>query len=113
MRSMDHNTSSESAATSSLGFVDEIKRGWCAAGGTSSLQSVMVRVATCAESLQRWNSVKRKSLQKAISLKQEELRTTNLSASIGSWRYIRSVKHELNKLLVEEESYWKQRLSVT
>ncbi|KAL5797537.1 hypothetical protein ACOSQ2_002357 [Xanthoceras sorbifolium] len=64
-----HRFQFEACWADDSGFVDEIKRGWCAAGGTSSLQSVMVRVATCAESSQRWNSVKRKSLQKAISLK--------------------------------------------
>ncbi|KAK3195709.1 hypothetical protein Dsin_027019 [Dipteronia sinensis] len=66
-------------------------------------------IRKCAGNLSRWNQFQRQALQKNIARKQEELNILMKDFRQDSWKPIRYVEEQLDKLLDKEESYWRQR----
>ncbi|KAH7572057.1 hypothetical protein JRO89_XS04G0194800 [Xanthoceras sorbifolium] len=81
-------------------------------GNSSCLNSGLEKNHSYAGALKEWNTEKRKDLRSSINRLRKELYLANTTASAGSWSSIHRLEKQLDDLLSQEKSYWRQRSRV-
>jgi hypothetical protein len=77
--------------------------------GTAGLQLVQNNLATCQRALARWSGTKCDDVEKAIKKKTKELEDLQLRERPGQWMEIKWLKDEIEFLMNQEDTKWKQR----
>ncbi|KAK3184896.1 hypothetical protein Dsin_032182 [Dipteronia sinensis] len=75
----------------------------------NDMVDVDFRLLRCARKLAIWNQSNRWALRRDIDNRKKELSAASKNIKQGSWKEIRRIECQLDKLLEKEECYWKQR----
>ncbi|KAL5812601.1 hypothetical protein ACOSQ3_027551 [Xanthoceras sorbifolium] len=91
---------------------DIVQSVWESTTISTGLGSIIARINSCADKLQRWSKQQNVRLKLGIKNKKQELLNASAAIGPGSWRSIRRLESDLDCLLAKEEIYWKQRSRV-
>ncbi|KAK2657968.1 hypothetical protein Ddye_011020 [Dipteronia dyeriana] len=89
-----------------------VERCWNHSCASGELSRVVETIQNCKDHLMKWNRKHQNGLQKDLDKCREELHRVSENIQTDSWAEIRVLERRLDKLLAEEESYWKQRSRV-
>jgi coenzyme F420-reducing hydrogenase alpha subunit len=120
LRLLHHDSEAESEYVKSFKFEakwqqeedygDIMKEAWQAESyGNSGLQLVQNKLATCQQALTRWSGTKHGNDEKAIKKKTKELEELEMREGTGQWAEIKRIKAEIEFLMNQEDTKWKQR----
>ncbi|KAK2661448.1 hypothetical protein Ddye_000022 [Dipteronia dyeriana] len=70
---------------------------------------VVAKDDRCAKVLGRWNYAHPQDLNRQIKKKKDELAVASNVNGISSWKTVRKIESQLDRLLETEEDYWRQR----
>ncbi|KAK2650769.1 hypothetical protein Ddye_018258 [Dipteronia dyeriana] len=73
------------------------------------MSNIVSKVGACNRELAVWNRHNKWRLSKEIVDCKRNLNTSTSNTGPGSWNIIRQIENKLDKLLEQEECYWKQR----
>lgn len=113
--SRGHRFHYESAWAARDDFHRIVSNAWESRFGGDSMTIFRSRLASCATDLQRWNRINFRNSKASIVAKKRELAEVNNKGTCGSgdWKLVQRIEGELDDLLREEESYWRQRSRVS
>ncbi|KAK6144319.1 hypothetical protein DH2020_021139 [Rehmannia glutinosa] len=87
-------------------FRNIVEEGWGASSDTSSIQE---QIRRCGELLEIWAGTRFRKLSRTIAKKRKQLNSLKVQSKWnGSTRQIDEIEGELEKLISQEEGYWKQ-----
>jgi exonuclease III len=77
--------------------------------GNSGLQLVQNKLATCQRALTRWSGKKQGNVEEAIKEKTKVVEELQMREGPGQWAEITRIKAEIEFLMNQEDTKWKQR----
>ena len=63
----------------------------------------------CARKLNGWNQAKRRVMRDEIVRLKKQLARATKDVRLGSWRIVRGIERQLDRVFERDEGYWKQR----
>jgi exonuclease III len=91
-------------------FTDVMQDAWSGGQvGTTGIQTMINKLATCQRSLIRWSGAKYGNAEKLIKEKTKELEELQTHEDPSTWPDISRLKKEIECLMEQEDVKWKQR----
>ncbi|KAK2656770.1 hypothetical protein Ddye_009822 [Dipteronia dyeriana] len=94
------------------GCLESIQAAWKASNGCNIMTRMVNNLGSCARQLQQWNKDNRRRLNENILLKKKELFCLSGTSGLVVWNRCRVVERELDNLLNDEETLWRQHSRV-
>ncbi|KAK2654924.1 hypothetical protein Ddye_007976 [Dipteronia dyeriana] len=85
-----------------------VERCWNHSYASMELSRVVEAIQNCKDHLMKWNWKHHNGLRKDLDKCREDLHMVSENIQTGYWAEIHVLERRLDKLLAEEESYWKQ-----